>query len=198
MSHADLPPLLKQTFGYDTFRPLQREIMDATLAGRDVVAILPTGAGKSLCFQLPALAREGITLVISPLIALMKDQVDALVASGVAATFINSSIQGSEAQRRRSGLEEGHYKLLYAAPERVMLPDFVSDLQRWNVTAIAVDEAHCISQWGHDFRPEYRALGQLRDKLPGVPFLALTATATEQVREDIIRQLHLHEPEFFL
>ncbi|WP_395743884.1 DNA helicase RecQ [Prosthecobacter sp.] len=198
MRHANLAPLLKQTFGYDTFRPLQREIMEAALAGRDVVAILPTGAGKSLCFQLPALAREGLTLVISPLIALMKDQVDALVASGVAATFINSSIQGSEAHRRRSGLEEGHYQLLYAAPERVMMPDFVSDLQRWNVTAIAVDEAHCISQWGHDFRPEYRALGQLRDALPGVPFLALTATATEQVREDIIRQLHLHEPEVFL
>jgi len=193
-----LPALLKQTFGYDTFRPLQREIMDATLANRDVVAILPTGAGKSLCFQLPALAREGITLVISPLIALMKDQVDALTASGVAATFINSSIQGSEAQRRRSGLENGHYKLLYAAPERVMMESFVSDLQRWNVTAIAVDEAHCISEWGHDFRPEYRMLSQLRDKLPGVPFLALTATATEQVRGDIIRQLHLREPEVFL
>ncbi|WP_397383980.1 DNA helicase RecQ [Prosthecobacter sp.] len=198
MSHTDLAPLLKQTFGYDTFRPLQREIMDATLAGRDVVAILPTGAGKSLCFQLPALAREGITLVISPLIALMKDQVDVLVASGVAATFINSSIQGSEAQRRRSGLDDGFYKLLYVAPERVMLPDFISDLKRWNVTAVAVDEAHCISQWGHDFRPEYRALGQLRDALPGVPFLALTATATEQVRGDIIGQLHLHEPEVFL
>jgi ATP-dependent DNA helicase RecQ len=198
MSTADLPALLKQTFGYDTFRPLQREIMEATLADQDVVAILPTGAGKSLCFQLPALAREGVTLVISPLIALMKDQVDALVASGVEATFINSSIQGSEAARRRSGLEHGQYKLLYAAPERVMMPDFIRDLQRWNVTAIAVDEAHCISEWGHDFRPEYRMLAQLRDKLPGVPFLALTATATEQVRGDIIRQLHLREPAFFL
>ncbi|MES2594904.1 MAG: DNA helicase RecQ [Verrucomicrobiota bacterium] len=198
MSHADLAPLLKQTFGYDTFRPLQREIMEAALADRDVVAILPTGAGKSLCFQLPALAREGLTLVISPLIALMKDQVDALVASGVAATFINSSIQGSEAARRISGLEHGQYKLLYAAPERAMMPSFISDLQRWNVTAIAVDEAHCISEWGHDFRPEYRMLAQLRDKLPGVPFLALTATATEQVRGDIIRQLHLRDPEVFL
>lgn len=198
MSAADLPTLLKQTFGYDSFRPLQREIMDATLANRDVVAILPTGAGKSLSFQLPALARDGLTLVISPLIALMKDQVDALVASGVAATFINSSIQGSETQRRRSGLDEGHYKLLYAAPERVMMPDFINDLQQWNVTAIAVDEAHCISEWGHDFRPEYRMLAQLRDKLPGVPFLALTATATEQVRGDIIKQLHLREPEVFL
>ena len=193
-----LPSLLKQYFGYDSFRPLQQEIMQATLAGRDVVAILPTGAGKSLCFQLPALARDGVTLVISPLIALMKDQVDALIASGVAATFINSSIQGSEAARRRSGLEQGAYKLLYAAPERVMSDSFIADLQRWNVTAIAVDEAHCISEWGHDFRPEYRMLAQLRDKLPGVPFLALTATATEQVRSDIIRQLHLEEPAFFL
>ncbi|MBL9113478.1 MAG: DNA helicase RecQ [Verrucomicrobiaceae bacterium] len=198
MPIPDLAPLLKQTFGYDTFRPLQREIMHATLAGRDVVAILPTGAGKSLCFQLPALAREGITLVVSPLIALMKDQVDALVASGVQATFLNSSLEGIEAARRRSGLEHGQYKLLYAAPERVMQPDFITDLQRWNVTAIAVDEAHCISEWGHDFRPEYRMLSQLRDHLPGVPFLALTATATEQVRADIIRQLHLRQPEVFL
>ncbi|HEY1048357.1 MAG TPA: DNA helicase RecQ [Prosthecobacter sp.] len=197
MSDA-LLPLLKQYFGYDAFRPLQREIMETSLAGRDVVAILPTGAGKSLCFQLPALARDGVTLVVSPLIALMKDQVDALTASGVAATFLNSSIQGSEAHRRRSGLEDGHYKLLYAAPERVMMPSFVEDLQRWNVTAVAVDEAHCISEWGHDFRPEYRQLAQLRTKLPGVPFLALTATATEQVRGDIIRQLQLPEPEVFL
>jgi len=193
-----LPALLKKTFGYDAFRPLQQEIMEASLAGRDVVAILPTGAGKSLCFQLPALAREGLTLVISPLIALMKDQVDALTASGVPATFLNSSILGSEAARRRSGLEQGYYKLLYAAPERVMMDSFIQDLQRWNVTAIAVDEAHCISEWGHDFRPEYRQLAQLRDRLPGVPFLALTATATEQVRGDLVRQLHLKDPEVFL
>ncbi|MCP5560506.1 MAG: DNA helicase RecQ [Verrucomicrobiaceae bacterium] len=195
---SPLPDLLKQTFGYDTFRPLQREIMDATLAGKDVVAILPTGAGKSLCFQLPALARDGVTLVISPLIALMKDQVDALTASGVAATFLNSSIQGSEAQRRRAGLEEGHYKLLYAAPERIVTSGFMDDLQRWKVTAIAVDEAHCISEWGHDFRPEYRQLAQLRQHLPGVPFLALTATATGQVQQDIIRQLQLPDPQIFL
>src|SRR5580698_5661629 len=130
--------LLKQTFGYDGFRPLQREIMEKVLAGRDVLAILPTGAGKSLCFQLPALARGGLTLVISPLIALMKDQVDALTASGVAATFLNSSLQGNEMARRRSGLEHGQYKLLYAAPERVMTQGFIADLQRWNVNAIAV------------------------------------------------------------
>jgi ATP-dependent DNA helicase RecQ len=198
MSQPTLATLLKQTFGYDTFRPLQQEIMEAVLSNRDVVAILPTGAGKSLCFQLPALARDGLTLVVSPLIALMKDQVDALTASGVPATLLNSTISGNEAAVRRSGLEQGHYKLLYAAPERVMSPDFIRDLQRWNVTAVAVDEAHCISQWGHDFRPEYRMLAQLRDRLPNVPFLALTATATEQVRGDIIDQLHLREPEVFL
>ncbi|KAB2641581.1 MAG: DNA helicase RecQ [Verrucomicrobia bacterium] len=195
---ATLAPLLKQYFGYDSFRPLQREIMEQTLAGRDVLAILPTGAGKSLCFQLPALARDGLTLVISPLIALMKDQVDSLTASGVSATLLNSSIQGAEAQRRRAALAQGEYKLLYAAPERVMTDGFIQDLQRWNVTLIAVDEAHCISQWGHDFRPEYRQLAQLREHLPGVPFLALTATATAQVRGDIVQQLRLHQPELFL
>jgi len=195
---ASLAPLLKQYFGHDSFRPLQREIMEQTLAGRDVLAILPTGAGKSLCFQLPALARDGLTLVVSPLIALMKDQVDSLTASGVPATLLNSSIQGAEAQRRRAALAQGEYKLLYAAPERVMSEGFIQDLQRWNVTLIAVDEAHCISQWGHDFRPEYRQLAQLREHLPSVPFLALTATATAQVRGDIAQQLRLHQPEVFL
>ena len=195
---TSLAPLLKQYFGYDSFRPLQREIMEQTLAGRDVLAILPTGAGKSLCFQLPALARDGLTLVVSPLIALMKDQVDSLIASGVPATLLNSSIQGAEAQRRRAALAQGEYKLLYAAPERVMTDGFIQDLQRWNVTLIAVDEAHCISQWGHDFRPEYRQLAQLREHLPGVPFLALTATATALVRGDISQQLRLHQPEVFL
>jgi ATP-dependent DNA helicase RecQ len=193
-----LAPLLKQYFGYDTFRPLQREIMEATLAGRDTLAILPTGAGKSLCFQLPALARDGLTLVVSPLIALMKDQVDALTASGVPATLLNSSISGEEARLRRAGLDRGDYKLLYAAPERVMTEGFIEDLQRWNIHLIAVDEAHCISEWGHDFRPEYRQLAQLRTHLPEVPLLALTATATTQVREDIARQLHLREPARFL
>jgi len=193
-----LPPLLKKYFGYETFRPLQREIMETSLAGRDVVAILPTGAGKSLCFQLPALAREGLTLVISPLIALMKDQVDSLTASGIPATLLNSSVTGSEAQRRKTGLAKGDYKLLYAAPERVMSENFIQDLLSWNVTSIAIDEAHCISEWGHDFRPEYRQIAQLRDRFPGVPFLALTATATEQVRADIVRQLRLAKPEIFL
>ena len=193
-----LPLLLKQYFGYETFRPHQREIIEANLAGKDVVAILPTGAGKSLCFQLPALARPGLMLVVSPLIALMKDQVDALTASGVPATMLNSSVQGEEARLRRAALSRGEIKLLYAAPERIMSDAFIQDLLRWNVTTVAVDEAHCISEWGHDFRPEYRRLSELRLHLPGVPFLALTATATGHVRDDIIRQLHLADPALFL
>ncbi|MCC5841385.1 MAG: DNA helicase RecQ [Opitutales bacterium] len=188
---------LKRYFGYDGFRPLQREIMEASLAGRDTVVILPTGAGKSLCFQLPALLRDGPTLVVSPLIALMKDQVDALTAAGVAATFLNSSLDGAETRRRREGLAKGTYRLLYAAPERVMAEGFAEDLVRWGVAAVAVDEAHCISQWGHDFRPEYRQLSALRERLRGVPFMALTATATERVRADIAAQLHLASPQVF-
>jgi ATP-dependent DNA helicase RecQ len=189
---------LKHVFGYDSFRPLQEEIMRASLDGRDVLAILPTGAGKSLCYQLPALVREGLTLVVSPLIALMKDQVDSLTASGVAATYLNSSLVGDESRRRLAGLHRGDYKLLYVAPERLMLPGFLDDLQRWNIACIAVDEAHCISEWGHDFRPEYRQLAQVRGRFPGVPVLALTATATERVRGDILRQLDLQDPEVFL
>ena len=194
-----LPVLLKSVFGYDSFRPQQREIMEAGIAGRDVLAVLPTGAGKSLCYQLPALVRgEGVTLVVSPLIALMKDQVDALQASGVAATFLNSSLDGSEARHRRQLLDRGEIRLLYAAPERVMAQGFPDDLRRWGVNAVAVDEAHCISEWGHDFRPEYRQLAMLRQSLPGVPFMALTATATGQVRQDIQSQLTLRNPEIFV
>ena len=198
MSQQMLSSRLKQTFGYDGFRPLQREIMEASLAGRDAVAILPTGAGKSLCYQLPALVREGLTLVVSPLIALMKDQVDQLEASGVAATFINSSLDGDEARRRIDGINAGEYQLLYVAPERLMLPDFLSRLKGWNIAALAVDEAHCISEWGHDFRPEYRRLKEVRQVIPHIPVLALTATATERVREDIVRQLELRDPAVFL
>lgn len=190
--------ILKDVFGYDSFRPLQKEIIAASLAGRDSVAILPTGAGKSICFQVPALARDGLTLVISPLIALMKDQVDALVANGAEATFLNSSLDRNDLQHRVAGLNTGYFKLLYAAPERVMSPGFIDDLRRWNVSAVAVDEAHCVSEWGHDFRPEYRQLAGLRQQLPDVPFMALTATATERVRQDLIEQLALRDPEIFV
>ncbi|MEO7297861.1 MAG: DNA helicase RecQ [Verrucomicrobiota bacterium] len=187
-----LLPLLKQYFGFTSFRPLQEEIIRDALAGKDVFALLPTGGGKSLCFQLPALAREGLTVVVSPLIALMKDQVDAMQASGVAATFLNSSLAAGESRGRLRGLHNGEFRLLYVAPERLMLSGFLEDLKRWNVKLIAVDEAHCISEWGHDFRPEYRQIAGLRDHFPGVPLMALTATATERVREDIIKHLRLN------
>ncbi len=188
------PPLLatlKQSFGFPAFRPLQEEIILDVLAGRDVFALLPTGGGKSLCFQLPALMLPGLTVVVSPLISLMKDQVDALQASGIAATFLNSALAQGEGRKRLRGLHQGDYRLLYAAPERLMLSGMLEDLKKWNVSLIAIDEAHCISEWGHDFRPEYRQLSSLRDHFPGVPILALTATATERVREDIVRQLRL-------
>ena len=192
------PHLLKQHFGFDSFRPLQAEIIADSLAGRDVFALLPTGGGKSLCFQLPALLRDGLTVVVSPLIALMKDQVDALTTSGIAATYLNSTLDGPGARSRLRGLHQGEFRLLYAAPERLMLPGFVEKLAAWNVTQIAVDEAHCISEWGHDFRPEYRQIASLRDRFPEVPVLALTATATERVREDITRLLRLRNPRCYV
>jgi ATP-dependent DNA helicase RecQ len=194
----NLLPLLKQYFGFTSFRPLQEEIIRDSLAGKDVFALLPTGGGKSLCFQLPALARDGLTVVVSPLIALMKDQVDALQAGGVPATFLNSSLAAGEGRQRLRGLHNGEFRLLYAAPERLMLSGFLEDLQRWNVRLIAIDEAHCISEWGHDFRPEYRQLAQLRNLFPRVPFMALTATATARVREDIITHLKLREPKCYV
>lgn len=189
---------LKTTFGYGAFRPLQREIIEASLAGRDAFALLPTGGGKSLCFQLPALHRTGLTVVVSPLIALMKDQVDQLQAAGVAATYLNSSLTTAESKSRLRGLHRGEWRLLYVAPERLMLDEWKENLANWNVTAIAIDEAHCVSEWGHDFRPEYRQLARLRTLLPDVPVMALTATATERVRVDIIKHLKLRQPEVFV
>jgi ATP-dependent DNA helicase RecQ len=172
--------------------------MTDALAGRDVFALLPTGGGKSLCYQLPALMREGLTLVVSPLIALMKDQVDALVANGIAATFLNSTLSEEEARKRWRGLHRGEYRLLYVAPERLMLENFQSKLGDWPVSLVAIDEAHCISEWGHDFRPEYRQLARLRQTLPDAPIMALTATATSRVREDILRQLKLRDPQCYV
>ncbi len=189
------PPLslLKEHFGFTAFRPLQEEIIRDALAGRDVVALLPTGGGKSLCYQLPALARAGLTVVVSPLIALMKDQVDALQANGIAATFLNSSLNAQEYQARLRGLHNGDYRLLYMAPERLMQPDSLNNLQHWQVNFLAIDEAHCISEWGHDFRPEYRRLVELRERFPALPIMALTATATARVRDDIRALLRLQD-----
>lgn len=193
-NQVPLLSLLKEHFGFAAFRPLQEEIIRDALAGRDVVALLPTGGGKSLCYQLPALARAGLTVVVSPLIALMKDQVDALQANGIAATFLNSSLSTQESQARLRGVHRGDYQLLYMAPERLMLPDSLNNLQRWEVNLLAIDEAHCISEWGHDFRPEYRRLVELRERFPSLPIMALTATATGRVRDDISTLLKLQNP----
>ena len=190
----DLLEPLKRHFGFTSFRPLQEEIMRDALSGRDVFALLPTGGGKSLCFQLPALLQSGLTVVVSPLIALMKDQVDALQSAGIAATFLNSSLSPGESRERLRRLHGGEIRLLYVAPERLTLPGFLEDLRRWKISLVAVDEAHCISEWGHDFRPEYRQLAQLRTLLPDIPIMALTATATERVRRDILVQLQLRDP----
>jgi ATP-dependent DNA helicase RecQ len=189
---------LKTHFGYDQFRPLQREIIGDALAGRDVFVLMPTGGGKSLCFQLPALIRQGLTIVVSPLISLMKDQVDALRTSGVPATYLNSTLDRPEAVARWRGLHRGEYRMVYVAPERLMLDTFLERAANWNIAQFAIDEAHCISEWGHDFRPEYRELKKLRTHFPDVPMMALTATATERVRTDIIKQLKLREPRCYV
>jgi ATP-dependent DNA helicase RecQ len=191
---TDLRAILRHRFGYDDFREPQERIITDALAGRDVLALLPTGAGKSLCFQLTALAREGTAIVVSPLIALMKDQVDALQRRGIPATAINSSLEYREPQERRRKAAAGEYRLIYVALERLMTPDFHTLISSLNLSLVAIDEAHCISHWGHDFRPEYRRLAELRERFPAIPFMALTATATERVREDIIAQLRLRDP----
>ncbi len=188
---GDLRRLLKQHFGYDEFRPRQEAIIANALAGRHGLVIIPTGGGKSLCYQLPAMAMGGLTLVVSPLIALMKDQVDALRANGVPAAFINSTLSFDELGRVQQAALAGGLKILYAAPERVNTPGFRRFLESLRVGLIAIDEAHCISEWGHDFRPDYRNLAELRSRFPDTPVMALTATATERVREDITAQLRL-------
>ena len=187
-SDPNINTQLKSIFGFDQFRPGQEDIIRAVLAGRDVLAIMPTGAGKSLTFQLPARLLGGVTLVISPLIALMKDQVDAMTEAGLKATFLNSSLTPEERSQRIRAIREGHIELLYAAPEGLELY-IASLLEDLDLKLIAVDEAHCISQWGHDFRPAYRNLAGLKNRFRQVPVLALTATATREVCEDIVEQL---------
>jgi ATP-dependent DNA helicase RecQ len=192
-----LRDVLARYWGYTAFRPLQQEAMDAILGGRDSVVVLPTGGGKSLCFQAPALLRPGLAVVVSPLISLMKDQVDTLVGNGVPAACYNSSLSVDQRGSVSAGLREGRFRLLYVSPERLAGEGgdgFVARLGQYGISFVAVDEAHCISQWGHDFRPEYRQLGRLRAALPGISLHAFTATATARVRRDIAVQLALDRP----
>jgi ATP-dependent DNA helicase RecQ len=191
ISDAAIRGTLQSIFGYSSFRPLQEDIIRTILDDRDVFVLMPTGGGKSLCYQLPALLRDGVTVVVSPLIALMKDQVDALRTLGVDATYINSSLDSTEISRRQAQVVRGEVRLVYVAPERLMMSTFLTLLAASQVAGFAIDEAHCISEWGHDFRPEYRALSRLRELFPAVPLSAFTATATVRVQADIKAQLRL-------
>ncbi len=193
-----LETALKHHFGYDQFRPGQRPVIEAVLKNQDALVIMPTGGGKSLCYQLPALLKLGVMVVVSPLIALMQDQVDSLTDNGVAATCLNSSLDYNTIRQREAELLAGHIKLLYVSPERLMSAGFFGLLERLiqtvGVSGFAIDEAHCVSEWGHDFRPEYRQLSVLREKFPQIEVMGLTATATERVRQDIVQQLRLRDP----
>ncbi|MDH4054162.1 MAG: DNA helicase RecQ [Gammaproteobacteria bacterium] len=190
--------ILTNVFGYHTFRGDQEAAINAAMNGQDSLVLQPTGGGKSVCYQIPAILMDGVTLVVSPLIALMQDQVAALKLLGVDAAFLNSTLSGDEQSEVYRRLAVGNLRLLYVAPERLMQPQTIQRLQAANVKLIAIDEAHCVSQWGHDFRADYLSLGELADHFPGVPRMALTATATAEVREEIIEQLRLENPQRFV
>ncbi|MFT5050190.1 MAG: ATP-dependent DNA helicase RecQ, partial [Chlamydiales bacterium] len=186
--------LVRSTWGFADLRPEQERAIRASLAGQDALVVLPTGGGKSLCYQAPALVRPGLTVVVSPLISLMKDQLDGMLANGVPAGMLTSAQETSERRQVYEDLEEQRLKLLLVAPERLVMDGFLAKLEAQGLSSIAVDEAHCISHWGHHFRPEYRQLGELRMRRPDIPIQGYTATATPRVREDIVAQLGLVDP----
>ncbi|AUS80433.1 hypothetical protein C1701_21175 [Actinoalloteichus sp. AHMU CJ021] len=183
--------VLRRVFGYDSFRDGQREIVEHVVDGGDALVLMPTGGGKSLCYQIPALVRDGVGVVVSPLIALMQDQVDALTALGVRAGFLNSTQEPEERERVEEAFVDGRIDVLYLAPERLRLESTVRLLDRGTISLFAIDEAHCVAQWGHDFRPDYLLLSHLHQRWPDVPRIALTATATEATRAEIVSRLDL-------
>ncbi len=188
--------VLKDYFGFDSFRAPQEEIINEVISGRDVLVLMPTGGGKSLCYQIPAIVRAGVGIVVSPLIALMEDQVAALRTQGVNAAYYNSSLSNDEARQVLAQLHNGELNLLYIAPERLINPAFIERLTQCNIALFAIDEAHCISQWGHDFRPEYASLGLLKQHFPSIPIIALTATADKQTRQDIVAKLNYNPQKY--
>src|SRR5579862_1908569 len=195
---ADLLTPLRRYWGFGTFRPLQEKIVRSLIAGHDTCVVMPTGGGKSLCYQLPAVISERTAVVISPLIALMQDQAMQLAQMGIPAAVLNSSLSAAEQEKVMSGAREGAYRLLYVSPERIARGDTMGWMQQVPIAFFAIDEAHCISEWGHEFRPEYRQLSRLRTKFPDRPIAAFTASATRLVRHDILSQLQLRNPDKYI